>query len=130
MNTFLKISGAKHYVQGVPAKRAYKLTSEFVSAFSYPVEKFQDGKQQRFRVRDKFQTPLQTAHQLVQADYNNTVGQDTETLLNENPDFKFDPTGTVVHVVQMNNVRRRDSKLEPVRVTRTHLIIFSFFTFL
>ena len=84
------------------------------------MEKFQDGKQQRFRVRDKFQTPLQTAHPLVQADYNN----DTETLLNANPDFKFDPTGTVVHVVQMNNVRRRDSKLEPVRVTRTHLLIF------
>ena len=40
-------------VTGALSKRAYKLTCEFVNTFKYPLEKFQDGKQQRFRVRDK-----------------------------------------------------------------------------
>ena len=62
-------------------------------------------------MRDKFQSPLQD-HQLV-VDQNTTGQEGDTTLLNENQDFKFDLTGTV-HAVPLSNVRRRDSKLEPV----------------
>lgn len=110
--------------KGCTAKRAYKLTCEFVNSFSYSVEKFQDGKHQRFRVRDKGQTSLQKQKPPTIIIQKKTPVQDisppeeVEIVAASNPEL----TDTLPASTTANQARKRESKLEQVNCNILFLV--------
>ena len=110
--------------KGVPAKRAYKLTCEFVNSFSYPVEKFQDGKHQRFRIRDKTQLPMPVPIHMPTTTTTTvskkTTAPEENEIIAETSKTEMTDAANPPAVEQPSNVRKRESKLEQVSLYHSY----------
>ena len=110
--------------KGVPAKRAYKLTCEFVNSFSYPVEKFQDGKHQRFRIRDKTQLPMPVPIHIPTTTTTTvskkTTAPEENEIIAETRKTEMTDAANPPAAEQPSNVRKRESKLEQVSLFHSY----------